>query len=96
MSAPCLHACLLQRVVSSAQQTLACYHCAYSRPSLVARRLSESSASPWLRTKPDMGKCVLEPGIMRPLSSTLATEIWTELWSLASMRRPVAAHLRGT
>lgn len=68
----------------------------YLQPKSCVIRLSESSLSPWWRTAPEMGMFAVEPGIILPFSSTFAIAICTEAWSFASMRRPVAAHLRGT
>lgn len=88
--------CLMQSHLVPSCQTKLLHRQQYSHPSLEARRFRLSSLSPWLRTKPLRGKWVALPTIIRPFSSTSATEICTELWSLDSIRRPVAAHLRGT
>lgn len=63
--------------------------------SAVADLLSESSESPFSRTRPEKAYVTFEPVIL-PSSSTSATLIWTEAWSFAVMSRFVAAHLRGT
>jgi hypothetical protein len=59
--------------------------------SSVANRLSESSLSPLVLTNPQRAYVVCCPGIACPFSSTCPMLIWTEAWSLAVMRRPVAA-----
>lgn len=67
----------------------------FKNPSFCANLLSASSLSPIALTNPQRAYVWFSP-VYRPFSSTFATEIWTEAWSLALIMRLVALHLRGT
>ena len=77
-----------------------------NNPSLVANRFKESSLSLRVLTNPQSAYVVDCPGMTWPFSSTCPMLICTEAWSLAVMRRLVAAlssgqskgnyHFRGT
>ena len=67
----------------------------FKSPSFCASLLMQSSDSPIARTNPHRAYVWFSP-VYLPFSSTFATEIWTEAWSLALMMRLVALHLRGT
>ncbi len=62
-----------------------------NNPSRVANLFKESSLSLLVRTNPQSAYVVCWPGMIWPFSSTCPMLICTEAWSLAVMRRFVAA-----